>query len=199
MREVLDEIKEPYSEGLGEAAFYGPKIDIQMKKINGSEETAFTVQYDFVMPQRFNLTYVDNNGQEAQPIVIHRSSIGCFERTMAFLIEHYAGAFPLWLAPVQIVLISVGSAHLAHCQKLAEEFKQHAIRVEVWDENETVGNKIRKAIAQKIPYMLVIGDKETSSPLLRVRKRGSDKVEEIKKEKFIEDTKKLIEDKSLII
>ncbi|OGG86622.1 threonine--tRNA ligase [Candidatus Kuenenbacteria bacterium RIFCSPHIGHO2_02_FULL_39_13] len=199
LREVLDEIKEPYSEGLGEAAFYGPKIDIQMKKINGSEETAFTVQYDFVMPQRFNLTYVDNNGQEAQPIVIHRSSIGCFERTMAFLIEHYAGAFPLWLAPVQIVLISVGSAHLAHCQKLAEEFKQHAIRVEVWDENETVGNKIRKAIAQKIPYMLVIGDKETSSPLLRVRKRGSDKVEEIKKEKFIEDTKKLIEDKSLII
>src|SRR3990167_6045001 len=194
LREVLDEIKEPYSEGLGEAAFYGPKIDIQMKKINGSEETAFTVQYDFVMPQRFNLTYVDNNGQEAQPIVIHRSSIGCFERTMAFLIEHYAGAFPLWLAPVQVVIISVGKNHIEHCRKLAEEFKQREIRVEVWDENETVGNKIRKAIAQKIPYMLVIGDKEIQSDKLQIRKRGEKEVVEFDKKEFVEMFKKLIRD-----
>ena len=196
LREVLQELKAPFFEAPGEAAFYGPKIDIQMKKINGSEETAFTVQYDFVMPQRFDLTYTDSNGKEVQPIVIHRSSIGCFERTMAFLIEHYAGAFSLWLSPVQVVIISVGKNHIEHCRKLANEFKQNEIRAEVWDENETVGNKIRKAIAQKIPYMLVIGDKEMGSPMLHIRQRGSGKIEEIAQDKFIEHVKKIILEKS---
>jgi len=196
LREALQELKAPFFEAPGEAAFYGPKIDIQMKKINGSEETAFTVQYDFVMPQRFDLTYTDSNGKEAQPIVIHRSSIGCFERTMAFLIEHYAGAFPLWLAPVQVVIISVGAGHIEHCQKLAEEFKQREIRVEVWDENETVGNKIRKAIAQKIPYMLVIGDKEIQSDKLQIRKRGEKEVVEFDKNEFIDRIKQTIANKS---
>jgi len=196
LREVLQELKAPFFEAPGEAAFYGPKIDIQMKKINGSEETAFTVQYDFVMPQRFDLTYTDSNGKEVQPIVIHRSSIGCFERTMAFLIEHYAGAFSLWLSPVQVVIISVGKNHIEHCRKLANEFKQNEIRAEVWDENETVGNKIRKAAKQKIPYMLVIGDKEMQSDKLQIRKRGEKETTGFDKNEFIDKIKKLIAEKS---
>ncbi|NMB48656.1 threonine--tRNA ligase [Candidatus Kuenenbacteria bacterium] len=197
LREVLTEIKAPFFEAAGEAAFYGPKIDIQMKKINGQEETAFTVQYDFVMPDRFDLTYTDQGGNEIRPIVIHRSSIGCFERTIAFLIEHYAGAFPLWLSPVQAAILSVGEAHIEHCQKLADEFRQHEIRAEVSDSNETVGNKIRKAVAEKIPYMLVIGDKEMNSEKLQVRKRGEWETTEFGKEEFIERVKKLSAEKSL--
>src|SRR3989339_456267 len=196
LREVLQEVEAPFFEAPGEAAFYGPKIDIQIKKINGSEETAFTVQYDFVMPQRFDLTHIDSNGKEVQPIVIHRSSIGCFERTMAFLIEHYAGVFPLWLSPVQVVILPISEKQNDYAQKIAEEFKQRGIRVEVWDENETVGNKIRKAIAQKIPYMLVIGDKEIQSDKLQIRKRGEKEVVEFDKNEFIDRIKQTIANKS---
>ena len=159
----LKKIGAPYFEAEGEAAFYGPKIDVQMKKINGQEETAFTVQYDFVMPKRFAMKYVDRDGKENEPIVIHRSSIGCFERTMAFLIEHYAGAFPVWLAPVQVKIVSVGATHVKFCRKLSAEFKENNIRVEVDETDETVGNKIRKAVGEKVPYMLVVGDREMNS------------------------------------
>lgn len=197
LREVLTEVKAPFYEAANEAAFYGPKIDIQMKKISGNEETAFTVQYDFVMPERFDLFFTNKNGDQERPIVIHRSSIGCLERTMAFLIERYAGAFPLWLSPVQMVIISVGEKHIEHCQKLAEEFGSEEIRVEVWDENETVGNKIRKAVAEKIPYMLVIGDKEMQSDKLQIRKRGEKNTIELDKKEFIKRIKKINSEKSL--
>ncbi len=193
LREVLQEVKAPFFEALGEAAFYGPKIDIQMKKINGQEETAFTVQYDFVMPQRFNLTYINKEGQETQPIVIHRSSIGCFERTMAFLIEHFAGAFPVWLAPVQVALIPVGTAHVKPAQKLAKEMKEANIRVEIYDQNETVGYKIRRAEKQKVPYMIVMGDKEVKSKKLFIRVRGQEKIKEVDRAKFIVQVKEEIE------
>ncbi|MDD5289640.1 MAG: threonine--tRNA ligase [Patescibacteria group bacterium] len=196
LREVLKEAKAPFFEAPGEAAFYGPKIDIQVKKVNGQEETAFTVQYDFVMPQRFDLAYINKEGKEEQPIVIHRSSIGCFERTMAFLIEHYAGAFPLWFSPVQIAVLSVAEKHAKHCEKLAQEFKDAGLRAEVWDENETVGNKIRKAVAQKIPYLIVIGDKELASEKLAVRLRGEKDTTEFEKDKFIAHAKKLVEERS---
>ena len=174
-----------------------------MKKINGQEETAFTVQYDFVMPKRFNMKYIDNDGKEREPIVIHRSSIGCFERTMAFLIEHYAGAFPVWLSPVQVKIVSVGQAHVEFCRQLADEFKQSDIRVEVDESNETVGNKIRKAVAEKIPYMLVVGDKEMHSAhsagsgqvKLAVRDRGEKTTREISKEKFIEEVNNKIKER----
>ena len=203
LRNTLDKIKAPYFEAKGEAAFYGPKIDVQMKKINGQEETAFTVQYDFVMPKRFNMKYIDNDGKEREPIVIHRSSIGCFERTMAFLIEHYAGAFPVWLSPVQVKIVSVGQAHVEFCRQLADEFKQSDIRVEVDESNETVGNKIRKAVAEKIPYMLVVGDKEMHSAhsagsgqvKLAVRDRGEKTTREISKEKFIEEVNNKIKER----
>jgi threonyl-tRNA synthetase len=196
LREVLVELKAPFYEASNEAAFYGPKIDIQVKKVNGKEETAFTVQYDFVMPERFDLIFVNKDGKDERPIVIHRSSIGCLERTIAFLIEHYAGAFPLWLCPVQVQLLPVGAAHHEHCIKLAEEFKSVGIRAEVDDANETVGNKIRQAEQEKVPYMLVIGDKEMKSDKLNVRVRGQKDVVEYKKDKFIEKVLGLIQSKS---
>jgi len=195
LRNVLKKTGAPYFEATGEAAFYGPKIDVQMKKVNGQEETAFTVQYDFVMPKRFKLNYVDKDGKEKEPIVIHRSSIGCFERTMAFLIEHYAGAFPVWLSPVQVKLLAVSEKHVKHCQKLADEFSQQGIRVEVDASDETVGNKIRKAIKEKTPYMLVIGDKEINSTKLQIRDRGRQEVREIEKAKFIKEILKIVKAK----
>ena len=193
LRNTLKKIGAPYFEAEGEAAFYGPKIDVQMKKINGQEETAFTLQYDFVMPKRFAMKYVDRDGKENEPIVIHRSSIGCFERTMAFLIEHYAGAFPVWLAPVQVKIVSVGATHVKFCRKLSAEFKENNIRVEVDETDETVGNKIRKAVGEKVPYMLVVGDREMNSDpsagsgqaKLAVRDRGEKQTREIGKKEFI--------------
>jgi len=193
LRNTLKKIGAPYFEAEGEAAFYGPKIDVQMKKINGQEETAFTVQYDFVMPKRFAMKYVDRDGKENEPIVIHRSSIGCFERTMAFLIEHYAGAFPVWLAPVQVKIVSVGATHVKFCRKLSAEFKENNIRVEVDETDETVGNKIRKAVGEKVPYMIVVGDREmnfapsagSGQAKLAVRDRGEKQTREIGKKEFI--------------
>jgi threonyl-tRNA synthetase len=173
LRKVLKERKADFIEAEKEAAFYGPKIDIQMRDVRGKENTAFTVQYDFVMPKRFALNYIDQDGKEKESIVIHRSSIGAIERIMAFLIEHYAGAFPVWLAPVQVKAISVGEKHSAFARELADKLAAAGIRVEVDDSDETVGNKIRKAAGEKIPYTLVMGDKEIDSGKLSVRDRGS--------------------------
>jgi threonyl-tRNA synthetase len=174
LRKVLKERNAPFFEGEGEAAFYGPKIDIQMKNFAGKEDTAFTVQYDFVMPKRFEMTYIDEKGKKQEPIVIHRSSIGAIERVMAFLIEHYAGAFPFWLAPEQVWVLPIGSRHEEYAFKLAEELKRQNIRVVVKNENETVGKKIREGEMQKIPYLLIVGDKEikTKSAALRIRGKG---------------------------
>jgi threonyl-tRNA synthetase len=195
LRKVLQDLNAPFYEAAKEAAFYGPKIDVQMKKINGQEETAFTVQYDFVMPKRFNLLYIDKDGKEKEPIVIHRSSIGCFERTMALLIEHYAGAFPLWLSPVQAVIIPVSDKFKEYAGKLVEKMKENNIRMELMDEAESLGKRIRQAEKQKIPYMLVVGEKEEKDELVAIRTRGKKDQESLKIEKFIEKVKKEIEEK----
>jgi len=195
LRDVLLERGDKFTEALGEAAFYGPKIDVQMRNVNGKEDTAFTVQYDFVMPERFALNYVDKDGQTKQGIVVHRSSIGALERIMAFLIEYYAGNFPVWLAPVQIKLLSVGEKHQDYCQKLAQEFKELKFRVEIDNGDETVGNKVRKATQEKIPYLLVIGDKEMESQNLAVRERGSQDNKGMEKTKFIAEVLERIKDK----
>jgi len=197
LRQVLTDRGNKFIEAEGEAAFYGPKIDVQMKNVFGKDDTAFTVQYDFVMPKRFNLVYTDRDGQEKQGIVIHRSSIGALERVMAFLIEYYAGAFPVWLAPVQIKLLSVGETHSDYCHQLAAEFKENKFRVEVDDSDETVGNKIRKASKEKIPYVLVIGDKEVGSDQLAVRDRGQQATREISKTEFIQEIETKIKIRSL--
>jgi threonyl-tRNA synthetase len=196
LREVLKQRNTKYVEAEAEAAFYGPKIDIQMKNVLGNEDTAFTVQWDFVMPERFNLVYTNKDGKEKRAIVIHRSSIGALERVMAFLIEFYAGNFPLWLAPVQVKLISVGESHKEYTKNLQTEFKANDIRVEIDISEETVGNKIRKAVANKIPYLLVIGDKEIKSDNLAIRKRGERKTTNMKKEDFIKLLQKDIKEKN---
>jgi threonyl-tRNA synthetase len=149
------------------------------------------------MPERFKLAYTDENGEEQIPIMIHRAIIGSPERLMGILIEHHAGAFPLWLSPIQVKIISVGEGHIEYCQKLAKEFESNDIRVEIDSADETVSNKIRKAVKERSPYMLVIGDKEMNSDKLAVRVRGSEDVVEIKQDEFIEKIKNLVKDKSL--
>jgi threonyl-tRNA synthetase len=172
LRKVLVDRKANFYEADGEAAFYGPKIDIQMKNVNGKEDTAFTVQYDFVMPKRFELEYINEEGKEEQPIVVHRSSIGAIERVMAFLIEHYGGAFPLWLAPTQVILMPIADRHLEYIREVERELKAAGLRVEVDDRAERLQAKIRDAQLEKVPYMVVVGDKEVEQGQLAVRPRG---------------------------
>ncbi|MBI4812120.1 threonine--tRNA ligase [Candidatus Falkowbacteria bacterium] len=186
-REAMDEFGVRYVEGIGEATFYGPKIDVQVRNVSGKEDTIATAQIDFYSPGRFNLFFVNEKGGKEHAVIIHRAIMGSFDRFFAFLTEQTAGAFPLWLSPVQVKIISVGEAHVDHCRRLADEFKEHGIRAEVDDRDETVGNKIRKAVGEKIPYMLVIGDKEIESDKLAVRERGKKETKETSKEDFIRE------------
>jgi len=186
LREVLQKRKAPFFEAEAEAAFYGPKIDIQMKNFAGKEDTAFTVQYDFVMPKRFELVYIDQQGKKQEAVVIHRSSIGAIERVMAFLIEHHAGAFPLWLSPIQVQIVPVATSFVAEAEKLAEQFKVRGVRVFVDDANETVGYKIRKSEKAKAPYTLVFGEKEAKSKDLSVRIRSQKEMVTMTRKEFIE-------------
>jgi threonyl-tRNA synthetase len=196
LRNVLIQRGAHFVEANDEAAFYGPKIDIQMKNVAGKEDTAFTVQYDFVGPKRFKLTYIDVDGKEKEPIVIHRSSIGAIERTMAFLIEHYAGAFPTWLAPVQVKIIPVADRHNDHAKKIMAELKAHGIRVEVDDRSERMNLKIRQAQLEKVPYMVVIGDKEKAGNTVAVRRRNGEQLPGQSLESFIQTLAKEIADKT---
>ncbi|MCX6793577.1 MAG: threonine--tRNA ligase, partial [Candidatus Gottesmanbacteria bacterium] len=193
LREVLEDTQAPYYEAPNEAAFYGPKIDVQVTNVAGREETAFTVQYDFVMPKRFDLTYVAPDGSLKQPVVIHRSSLGAIERTMAFLIEKYAGAFPAWLAPVQVVLIPIAERHVASAQRMAETLKNHGIRVEVDDKSEPMGAKIRNATLQKVPYMGIIGDKEVTEERISIRTRKGEDLKAMSLENFLSLLQEAIE------
>ncbi|MCL4375020.1 threonine--tRNA ligase [Patescibacteria group bacterium] len=160
LRRVLQDTKADFYEAKNEAAFYGPKIDVQMKNVNGKEETAFTVQYDFVMPKRFQMRFTNASGQEEEPVVIHRASLGCFERTMAFLLEHYAGALPLWLSPIQVAVLPISDQQRQYATRIDHALKLAGIRSQLNQENETIGKKIRAATLQKIPYMIIIGNRE---------------------------------------
>lgn len=171
LRKHLNERGCTYLEAEGEAAFYGPKIDVQMVNVNGKEDTAFTVQYDFCMPDRFDLTYIDADGKEKRALVVHRSSIGALERIMAFLIEKFAGNFPLWLSPTQVAVIPVAEAHHEYAASVAEALKAIGIRVDYDDSKESMGKKIRNAKKNKLPYFLVIGDKEVEDKTVTVEKR----------------------------
>ena len=195
LRKVLKDRNAPFFEAENEAAFYGPKIDIQMKNFAGKEDTAFTVQYDFVGPKRFELNYINKEGKQEEAIVIHRSSIGAIERTMAFLIEKYEGAFPLWLSPVQVAIIPISEKHEAYGKKIANELKENNIRYETKYENETLGKKIRAAEMQKIPYLLILGDKEISANAISVRERGKGDTGQVELEKFVEKIKEEIKHK----
>lgn len=185
LRSVLKEIHAPYFEAPSEAAFYGPKIDVQMKKVNGQEETAFTVQYDFVMPKRFALEFTNEKGEKVEPVVIHRASIGAIERTMAFLLEKYKGALPLWLSPVQVALIPISERHVPAAQKVADELKKRGIRVETDDKSEPMGAKIRSATLQKVPFMGIIGDKEVEGNRISIRTRKGEDLKSQSLESFL--------------
>lgn len=171
LRELMKSRKADFIEAKDEAAFYGPKIDVQMKNVNGKEDTAFTVQYDLSSPQRFELDYVGDDGKQHRAFVVHRSSIGAIERTMAFLIEKYAGAFPLWLAPVQAKILPIGEAHFLYATEVMDKLKEAGIRVEIDVSDETLGKKIRNAKTEKVPYVLIIGDKELGDKKVTVESR----------------------------
>jgi len=175
-----------FFEAENEAAFYGPKIDIQMKNFAGKEDTIFTIQYDFVGPKRFKLRYIDKDQAEKEPIVIHRSSIGSIDRTMAFLIEHYAGAFPAWLSPVQVMVIPVADRHLEYAARVEAELKKKDIRVKVDDRPERMNPKIRQAQLEKIPYMVVVGDKEVEASQVSVRLRTNEQLPAQSLDSFVE-------------
>lgn len=172
LREVVEELELPFFEAEGEAAFYGPKLDVQIKTALGKEETLSTAQLDFLLPERFELEYIGDDGKKHRPVVIHRGIISTMERMTAFLLENFAGALPLWLSPVQAKVIPVSTAYEAYARKVAEELQAGGIRVESDLRNEKLGYKIREAQLEKAPYMLVVGENEMQAEAVSVRKRG---------------------------
>ncbi|HEY4505249.1 MAG TPA: threonine--tRNA ligase [Candidatus Paceibacterota bacterium] len=195
LRQVLKEQKSKFVEAENEAAFYGPKIDIQMKDIRGQENTAFTVQYDFVMPKRFNLVYTASDGTEKLSTVVHRSSIGAIERIMAFIIEKYEGAFPLWLSPVQVKVIPVRTNHNEYAESVHKLLMENGIRSELDNADANLGTKVRDAKTNKIPYWIVVGDKEVEAEKVTLESRDTGQLGQISKEELLEKLQKEIKNK----
>ena len=197
LRSVLKDRKSKFVEASGEAAFYGPKIDIQMVNANGKEDTAFTVQYDFVMPKRFKLNFVNEKGEMEEVVVVHRSSIGAIERVIAFLIEKYRGNFPTWLTPVQAKVLPISEKHLSYAKTVVTSLANEGIRAELDDRNERLQAKIRDAQLSKVSYMLVVGDKEAESESVATRKRDGNDLGTLKLNDFIDLIKKEISEKTI--
>ena len=171
MKKILDDLGIDYVEADDEAAFYGPKLDVQSKNVYGKEDTIITLQLDFAAAHSFDMTYVDENGNKAYPFIIHRSSIGCYERTLAMLIEKYAGAFPLWICPVQVKVLSLTERTADYANQIVEKLKMAGLRAEADTRNEKLGYKIREAQLEKVPYMFIVGDKEQEENKVSVRSR----------------------------
>ena len=203
LQNALEKEKVEYEIKEKDGAFYGPKIDIDMKDALGRRWQLATIQLDFQLPQKFSLEYVDSGGQKKAPVMIHAAVFGSFERFIGIILEHCGGSLPVWLSPVQVKIVSVGAAHVTYCEKLAVEFRDNDIRVGVDESDETVGNKIRKAVAEKVPYMLVVGDREMASDpsassghgKLAVRDRGEKITREVSKEDFIKEIKDKIKER----
>lgn len=186
LKEAMDDLGLPYEEVEGEAAFYGPKVDVQVKTALGKDETLSTVQLDFLLPERFDLSYVGEDGKQHRPVVIHRGVVSTMERFVAFLIEEYKGAFPTWLAPVQVEVIPVSlDVHSEYAKNLQEKMQDLRFRVDIDERDEKLGYKIREAQMQKVPYMLVIGDKEVEDGSVNVRKYGEQKSESMPFDDFV--------------
>lgn len=171
MGKILDHLEIPYSIGIGEAAFYGPKLDIQIRNVHGKEDTLITIQIDQLLAKQFNMEYVDRDGETKNPYIIHRTSIGCYERTLALLIEKYAGAFPLWLAPTQVKLLPIADRHLDYIYEVKKSLEAKGFRCEVDDRSEKIGYKIREAQLEKVPYMVLVGDKDIENHQISIRHR----------------------------
>ncbi len=197
MGKILDDLGINYKIGIGEAAFYGPKLDIQIKNVFGKEDTLITIQIDPMIAEKFGMEYVDRDGVKKHPFIIHRTSIGCYERTLALLIEKYAGAFPLWLAPVQVKLLPIADRHHDRVFEIAKELENMGMRVEVDDRNEKIGYKIREAQVQKIPYMVIIGDKDIENNTVSIRHRKDGDLGSMSLEQFKDMMREEIDTKAI--
>ncbi len=197
MKKILDDLGIDYKIGIGEAAFYGPKLDIQIKNVFGKEDTLITIQIDQMLAEKFGMEYVDRDGVKKNPYIIHRTSIGCYERTLALLIEKYAGAFPTWLAPVQVKMLPIADRHLDRIYEIKKQLEAAGIRVEVDDRSEKIGFKIRSAQLEKVPYMLIVGDKDIENNTISVRSRKNGEKGAMSVESFIMDLVEEIETKAL--
>ncbi len=197
MQKILDHLGLKYTVGIGEAAFYGPKLDIQIKNVYGKEDTLITLQVDMFLAENFDMTYVDENGDKVRPYIIHRTSIGCYERTMALVIEKFKGAFPVWMAPEQVRVLSLTDRTAEDAKALAEKMRYDGLRAQADVRNEKIGYKIREAQMDKIPYMIILGDKEKESGVLAVRSRKSGDLGTMSYEDFT--AKVLKEDKDKVI
>ena len=197
MGKILDHLGIDYKVGIGEAAFYGPKLDIQIKNVFGKEDTLITIQIDPMIAEKFGMEYVDKDGVKKHPFIIHRTSIGCYERTLALLIEKYAGAFPLWLAPTQVKLLAVADRHLDYVYEVKKALEAKGMRVEVDGRNEKIGYKIREAQLEKVPYMFIVGDKDVEAGTVSVRHRKEGDLGAMKLEEFIAMAEKEINTKAI--
>ncbi len=189
MRDILVGLNVDFEEADGEAAFYGPKLDIQMKNVHGKEDTIITIQIDFQIAKMFEMEYIDENGQKAMPYIIHRTSIGCYERTLAYLLEKYAGALPLWLSPEQVRVLSLTDRSNSYVEKIIDQLKQNEIRAKADIRNEKIGYKIREALNEKVPYLIIVGDEEEKNGQISIRGRKFENKTGINLSDFIERLK----------
>lgn len=197
MRNILDDLGVKYEIGVGEAAFYGPKLDIQIKNVFGKEDTLITIQIDQLLAEKFGMEYTDKDGTKKNPYIIHRTSIGCYERTLAYLIEKYAGAFPTWLAPVQVKLLPIADRHLDYLYDVKKRLEAEGIRCEIDDRSEKIGFKIRAAQLEKVPYMIIAGDKDIENETISVRSRKDGEQGASKLDDFLAKIKEEIDTKAL--
>ena len=197
MEKILKDLNVPYEIGIGEAAFYGPKLDIQIRNVFGKEDTLITIQVDQMLAEKFGMEYTDKDGQKKTPVIIHRSSIGCYERTLAYLIEKYAGAFPLWLAPVQVKVLTLTERNNDYAKSVYNKLIAQGFRCELDDRNEKVGYKIREALNMKIPYLVIVGDEEEKNCLISIRGRGNENKSGLKLDDFIARLQKEVDSKKI--
>jgi len=195
MKTILDNLGIDYKIGIGEAAFYGPKLDIQIKNVWGKEDTLITIQIDQMLAEKFGMEYTDKDGMKKNPYIIHRTSIGCYERTLAYLIEKYAGAFPLWLAPTQLKIINVSEKSEDYARQVSNELSRHGYRIENDFRSEKVGYKIRQAQMEKVPYMMVLGENEIENNTVTLRKRSGEEIRDLKIEDVVRMFNEEIENK----
>lgn len=199
MKKILDKLKIKYIEAVNEAAFYGPKLDIQYKNVFGKEDTLLTVQIDFALPERFDLTYADEDNTKKRPFVIHRSSIGCLERTMAYILEKTQGNLPLWLNPLQVKVITINDKSIPFAQKVTTKLHEEGIRVELNADAETLGKKVHDAQAEKVNYIVTIGDKEVEKKTVAIRSRDGKIRYDVPLKEFMEELKKEIESRGVSV
>ena len=196
MRQILDHLELDYTEAEGEAAFYGPKLDIQTKNVHGKEDTLITIQIDMMLAKQFDMTYTDKDNTQKYPYIIHRTSLGCYERTIAMLLEKYAGALPMWLSPVQAKILPISERQLDRCREILKELRAAGLRVELDERSEKIGYKIREAQLEKVPYMLIVGDKEAEAGTVSVRSRKEGDLGAIPTDIFIKMAQREIETKA---